>query len=114
MQKPKFDLEEKFEVFLDSLDSKGAAKLLTVIENIEKHGLIIAKKNQWVKKLQYNLYEIRVNAKGNALRGIYFQIESNSYFITHGFRKKTSKTPRKELQLTKSIRDKFFKNKGSE
>lgn len=109
MQKPEFDWAQNFEDFLNSLDSKEAAKLLSVIENIEEHGLIIAQRNKWVKKLEYNLYEVRANAKGNALRGIYFQVENNNYFITHGFKKKSNKTPRKELQLGKSIRERFLK-----
>lgn len=89
---------------MDSLSDNDAAKLLVVIENIESLGLEIAQRQKWIKKLEKNLYEIRVKASGNALRGIYFQIENNKYFITHGFKKKTKKTPKKEIVRGKSIR----------
>ena len=49
--------------------------------------------------MEKNLYEIRVDLNSNALRGIYFQVKRNNYFISHGFRKKTRQTPIRELAV---------------
>lgn len=48
---PQFDWDDVFSEFLNSLPQKSSAKLLAVISNIESHGLQIAKKQQWIKKL---------------------------------------------------------------
>ncbi|SHE33281.1 Phage-related protein [Atopostipes suicloacalis DSM 15692] len=110
MRNPEFDWDDEFDIFLGSLNDIEAAKLLAVIEKIEQFGLQIAQRQKWIKKLEDNLYEIRVNASGNALRGLYFQIKNNNYFITHGFKKKTNKTPKREITKGKSIRNRILKN----
>lgn len=80
---------DEFEDYLDSLPDKDAAKLLAVINNIEEHGLAIAERQKWTKKLQTNLYEIRSKYASNIQRAIYFHWEGDRYVITHGFQKKT-------------------------
>ncbi len=105
---PEFDWDDEFDKFLDTLNKKELAKILAVIENIEKFGLHIAIRQKWIKKLDSNLYEIRVSASGNAIRGLYFQVTNNNYFITHGFLKKTNKTPIKEINKSKRIRNRIL------
>jgi phage-related protein len=48
---------------------------------------------KWLKKLDTNLYEIRSKVGSNIQRGIYFHWEDNKFINTHGFTKKTDKTP---------------------
>ncbi len=88
----------EFEEYLDSLPDKDAAKLLAVINNIEEYGLAIAARQKWIKKLESNLYEIRSKYASNIQRAIYFHWENNKYVITHGFTKKTQKTPKREIK----------------
>ncbi len=113
MKFPEFDWDSEFDAFLDSLNDIEAAKLLTVIQNIERLGLHVAQRQKWIKKLENNLYEIRANTSEAALRGIYFQIKDNKYFVTHGFKKKSNKTPKKEIEKGLLIRKKILKKRGS-
>lgn len=48
------------------------------------------------KKIDENLYEVRTEHNGLFLRGLYFQIKNNDYFITHGFKKKKMKHQQKK------------------
>lgn len=88
----------EFKKYLDSLPDKNADKLLAVINNIEEQGLAIAERQKWIKKLESNLYEIRSKYSSNIQRAIYFHWENNKYVITHGFTKKTQKTPNREIK----------------
>lgn len=64
---------------------------------------------QWVKKIEKDFYEIRVKRGSNIQRVIYFHIFGNRYLITHGFTKKSTKTPIKEIVRAKAIREKYEK-----
>lgn len=102
------DGTSEFEDFLDSLPEKDAVKLLAVIEKTEKYGIPIAARNKWVKKLENNLYEIRSKVSSNIQRALYFHVVDNRYVITHGFTKKTDKTPENEKNRAREIRKKFM------
>lgn len=108
MNHPKFKWDDEFERFLDSLSDKEAAKILSIIDKIEKTDLHTAMRQEWVKKLESNLYEVRASISSNALRGIHFQRKGNEYFITHGFRKKANKLSRRELEKGRKLRDNFL------
>lgn len=108
-----FDWNEEFQQYLDALNPIDRAKLRAAIKRIEETGIQEAIKKQRVKKLRDNLYEIRARTKENTIRSIYFQIQGESYFITHGFNKKTDKTPKKEIMKGIRLRAIFFKG-GSE
>lgn len=111
---PEFEWDENFEFFLNQLPTKAAAKLLAMIESIEHYGIQTAIQQQWVKKIDSNLYEIRTSHNGIYLRGCYFQVHKQKYFITHGFLKKTNKTPEREKERSRKIRKIYFKIKGKE
>lgn len=100
--------EKEFQEFLDRLPNKDAAKLITIIQNIEMYGLFIAERQKWTKKVDNNLYEIRSKRASNIQRAIYFQLQGNEYVITHGFTKKTQKTPVGEISLAKTRRAKYL------
>lgn len=102
--KVEFDWDKSFDKFLNSLNALEKAKILALIQSIEEQGLEHAIKIQWVKRLEKNLYEIRTRTDDTFLRGIYFQVDANNYFITHGFKKKTNQTPEKEKNKAKLIR----------
>ncbi|NLR32826.1 type II toxin-antitoxin system RelE/ParE family toxin [Levilactobacillus tujiorum] len=54
--------------------------------------------------MENNLYEIRALQNKHWLRGVYFQADGSRYIITHGFRKKTNKTPEREKQHGRDVR----------
>ena len=100
------------EEFIDSLSEKDRDKLLGVIQKTQEHGLEIATRMKWVKKLENNLFELRSQQSSNIQRVVYFHLfdsEYGSYYIlTHGFTKKSQKTPKKEIERGISIRESFL------
>lgn len=51
--------------------------------------------------------EIRLKCPNSIQRALYFHIINNRYIITHGFTKKTQKTPKREIIHAKQIRREF-------
>ncbi|WP_164509457.1 type II toxin-antitoxin system RelE/ParE family toxin, partial [Companilactobacillus jidongensis] len=103
--------KNEFLIFYNSLNKKDKEKLLSIITNVEKYGLITARKLQWVKKIDNNLYELRSKVGTNIQRAIYFHIEDENYIITHGFTKKTQKTPIDEINHGKELRREYLTDK---
>ena len=86
-----------FAHFLDSLQKKQQAKILRVIFQIGKYGLLSILPH--IKKLTGTpLWEIRILGKDN-LRIVYIIPHQNSVLVLHGFIKKTQKTPYKEIAI---------------
>lgn len=107
------DGNSKFEDFLVSLPDKDRAKFQTVTENIMEKGMIVALKMEWVKKIEDDLYEIRSDFGNNRQRALFFKKGNNEFIITHGFTKKTKKTPEKEKRLARQIRKDYKDGKYS-
>lgn len=103
------DGSSEFEKFVSSISKKDKVKLLSVIQKTQEYGLIVATRMEWIKKLDGDLYELRSKVGNNIQRALYFQKVDNQYVITHGFTKKTQKTPVKEIEKAKKIRDKYKK-----
>ena len=89
----------EFKNFLDQLSDKDAAKLIATIQNIETYGLIISERQQWIKKLESNLYEIRSQRSSNIQRALYFQVQGTKYVIINAFNKKSQKTHESNKRL---------------
>ena len=110
MEKPKFEFCEganghnEFLEFYNTLPYKDRRKLMATIEIIEKEGMIVAFQLELVKKIDYEIYEIRSKISSNIQRVLYFHSNNNNYIVTHGFTKKTQKTPVREIQHAKMIK----------
>lgn len=102
----------EFQEYLDGLNTKERAKLLTVILKVSTYGISTGIQHGWVKQLDSNLYEIRSRVSNNQHRGLYFHVENGHYVITHGFNKKTQKAPQRELNHAKKLRDEYFEKLG--
>ena len=74
---------------------------------IEEAGILVAIQLEWVKKLDSEINEIRSKVSSNIQRALYFHVKNNQYIITHGFTKKTQKTPIKEIERAKQIKYEF-------
>ena len=74
---------------------------------IEEAGIQAAIQLEWVKKLDSEINEIRSKVSSNIQRALYFHVKNNQYIITHGFTKKTQKTPIKEIIRAKQIKCEF-------
>lgn len=102
-------LEEAFN-FLKILDSKHSEK---IIYNIRKSQT--KNDSQLFKKLNGEIWEFRTLYKGNQYRLLAFWDKQNSQntlvISTHGFIKKQSKVPDKEIDRATKIRLNYFEDK---
>lgn len=104
----------EFIKWIEKLPKTDRAKLILTIKKVETLGLMQARKMQWVKKIkgEDNLFELRSKVSSNIQRAFYFHIKGNSYLITHGFTKKTNKTPKQEIAHAKEIKKEWYQYHG--
>ena len=82
--------------FLDSLEANSQSKILRILHNIQEYGINSAIPH--IKKLSGTpLWEIRIFGQEN-IRVIYVVPVKFAVLLLHGFKKKTQKTPLKELE----------------
>ncbi len=91
------------EEFLDSLPSKAAQKVTWVLKLIQELDFV---PTQYFKKLSATdeIWECRMVFGGNTYRIMGFLYGSNSLVLTHGFMKKTPKTPSEEIRKAEQLR----------
>ena len=109
--KPRFDviMLQEADDFLASLDTKVRNK---IIYNARKSSFVLD--NELFKKLEgSDIWEFRTLYNGICYRLLAFwDTEANSLVLaTHGFIKKTNKTPKKEIERAETIRKEYFNNK---
>lgn len=120
MKKPEFEFYQRpnghteFLEFLQSLPEKDRAKLIATITNVQVQGLIVARKMKWIKKLDDNLFELRSKTGNNIQRGLYFHATDSNYQITHGFTKKSQKTPANEIKHALEIRAEYWEEQKND
>jgi len=71
---------------------------LPIKENLSKH-------------LEDGIFELRTSFPNKIARSIYFYQKGAKIILTHGFIKKTEKTPRKEIKRAKELRSFYHKGK---
>ncbi len=93
--------------FLERIETKAANKLIfNISKSQEINDTRIFKKlknsNIWEFKAEYNSNEYRLFA--------FWDKQQNAFVIcTHGIKKKTQKTPKKEIEKAEQLRIKYFK-----
>lgn len=100
-----------YQDYLDSLPETVSSKLIVLIKQIEQFGLYQAMTNRWVEKLDSNIYEVRKEYGKLWHRLLFFRDTErniNVYIFTHGFSKKSNKTPKREIDRANAIRKKYF------
>ena len=99
---------EEAKKFLDSLDEKPRDK---IFYNIWKSKNV--KDDELLKKLDDEIWEFRTLYNKIAYRLFAFWDENEKSLIvaTHGIVKKTGKTPKKEIEKAKQLRDVYLKLK---
>jgi len=60
--------------------------------------------------LREKILELRVNTKNNRFRFLYF-FDNRKIIITHGFKKKTSKVPDREIEKAIKYRNIYFESR---
>lgn len=95
--------------FLDSLPVKVARKVTWVLNLIEDLDSV---PSSYFKKLSgtEEIWECRISFGSNAYRIFCFFV-GNSVVLTHGFAKKSQKTPRTEIERAQAYRRDFLKRR---
>jgi phage-related protein len=89
--------------FLDSLPDKVAQKVVWVLKLIQDLEMI---PSTYFKKLETteDLWECRVQLGSNAYRFLAFFSKNSVIVLTHGFSKKSQKTPRNEIERAEAYK----------
>ena len=96
--------------FLDSLPGKTAQKITWVLKLIEDINVVPEK---YFKKLTpYDIWEVRIDFSGNTYRILSFIYKDSKLILTHGFMKKTQKTPKNEIEKALSYKHEYLSNGG--
>lgn len=103
-------LLKEVEIFLTSLEVKVRNK---IVFNIDKARLLLDPK--LFKKLNEDIWEFRTTFQSNDYRLLAFWDKSDNrntlVICTHGFIKKSQKTPISEIQKAMKIKMEYFKTK---
>lgn len=98
------------EEFLDGLGPKQAQKVAWVLKLVKELPLV---PRQYLKKLEGadELWEVRSEFGGDALRLLGFWDAGSLIILTNGFAKKTQKTPSREIELATQRRRDYLNRK---
>ncbi len=81
--------------FITEQDSETYARIILSIQLLRDNGPFL--KPPHIKKLRPKLYELRIKSV-NPIR-IFYTIYENEYYLLHAFKKKSQKTPPRDLKL---------------
>ena len=98
------------EEFLNSLLPKAAQKVTWVLNLLEDLDIV---PSSYFKKLTgtEEIWECRVQFGSNAYRILCFFADNSVAVLTHGFMKKSQKTPRSEIERAEAYRRDFLKRR---
>jgi len=99
------------EEFINSLDDKIAAKIYWIFSMIETNGPEM--REPYSKHLDDGIFEVRAQIGTNLARVLYFFIVGKRVIATHGFTKKTQKTPTQEIKIAKEYRKEFLEKEAA-
>jgi phage-related protein len=90
--------------FIDNLDEKAQAKVVNTVRLLREYGVRLG--GSHTKKLKgTDMWELRILG-GDSIRIFYIAVEQKNFLFLHGFKKKSYKTPAKELkQASERLRD---------
>ena len=95
--------------FLDSLEIKMQAKMVRTIAFLQENGSDL--RELYSEYLQDGILELRAKVGSNISRVLYFFFDGKKVILTHGFIKKTQKTPRKEIDRALRYKEEYFSRK---
>ena len=97
------------EDFLDSLPGKVVQKIAWVLEILEQQGML---PSTYFKKLvNTEIWECRIQQGSNIYRIFCFIDKGSIIILTHGFIKKTQKTPIDEIKRAEEYRSDYLKRR---
>ena len=120
MQKSVLDIEfykkadgsEPAKDFVLGLPPKMRTKVYRTIDMLETNGTDL--REPYSKYLNDGIFELRAQVGSNISRVLYFFMVGKKAILTHGFVKKTQKTPQSEIDRAKMYRDEYFNRKENQ
>ena len=95
--------------FLNTLSVDDKIDILAAIDEIldwkEKNLIIPPSKSKYLRN---KIYEMRVRHKNIITRSLFFYFEGKKIVLTHGFIKKTEKTPKAEIEKAEKLRNYYI------
>ncbi len=92
--------------FMLSQEPKMRAKLFGLVDMLEQYGNQL--REPYSKSLGDGIFEIRAKVGTDITRVLYFFYYEGRIILTHGFVKKTQKTPPSEIERAKQYRKEFL------
>ena len=102
----KTDGTEPAKDFLNSLDIKMMVKMTRVIAILQINGPAL--REPYSKPLGDGMFELRAQVASDISRVLYFFLAGRRIVLTHGFIKKTDKTPPNEIERAKNYRGEYL------
>ncbi|MEI3377761.1 MAG: type II toxin-antitoxin system RelE/ParE family toxin [Coriobacteriales bacterium] len=94
---------------LDSLDIKMRVKVLRSLSILQEKGNEL--RYPETDDLGDGIFELRTSLGNNIERALFFFAGHREIVVTHGFIKKTRKTPRQEIDKAKRCRESHYRQK---
>jgi len=102
------DTKKPFAEFIATLDKNEVAKVFASIDKfVELKNASLPVGENLSKKLDDGIFEIRVSLPNKIVRNLYYYVSGQKIIITHGFVKKSQKTPRSEIAKANDLRKKY-------
>ena len=92
--------------FVLELPKKMRAKMYRVIDMLEENGSDL--REPYSKHLNDGIFELRAQIGSDISRVLYFFMVGKKAVLTHGFTKKTQKTPPSEIDRAKKYRAEYM------
>jgi len=97
-----------FTNFINTLSEEESKKIFYVLDMLKMHARLNQK---FVKHIQDGIYELRSEYNGNIFRVFFLFDEGNLILLLNGFKKKSRKAPKKELETAYRLRNKYYDEK---
>lgn len=94
--------------FMASLSEKERLKMKYLLSLLETEDRMPVK---FIKHISDGIYELRLSYSGNIYRLFFIFDEVNIVVLFNGFQKKTQKTPKKEIEKAKKIKEDYYEHK---
>ena len=98
-----------FKEFFENLDAGTQDKILYVLMLLQTQDRIPFK---FMRLIVEGLYELRIEYQSNIYRIFFCFDEGRIVILFNGFQKKTEKTPKKEIDKAKILRQEYYGSKN--
>ena len=106
----KADGSEPAKIFVDSLNAKMRAKAVMMLDLLSKNGNNL--REPYSKHVSDGIFELRTKVGSDISRVMYFFYVGHKIILTHGFVKKTQKTPPNEIRRAKQYRADYLRRES--